>query len=313
MKNARSTIMFYVNFGLISLVNMILIYALFSHFVLQRPQEQITWLLGVFATEILACFVLGWRKVVNAEGRSENDREEPDKSNGEVVNSGNKTLFIDRLKVSEKGEDLFLTIKEKGLGFLKLARNIKLSPETRIKYAKQAIKEFARIPKDSLVYISALYDIATAHRILHNFSKAIAYYEKADELLSVKGKEFFTERELINWKAAISMMIGNVYFEQNLPGKARFYYLSAWKIKPDYFTAVLNLFEVSVKLNNLVEAEIWKELLQMFDEYSLVSELVETKMNLLYGCAIREDKDLTAQAMPSSGKHTFDRKPDVPN
>jgi tetratricopeptide (TPR) repeat protein len=265
---------------MISLVNLILIYAMFSYFVLHQPPLQIGWLLGVFTTEILGCFVLGWRKIVNSEIKSNKLESETNKSEIKIVGSEVEPTVIEKTKVSEDKNNPDVILKNKGVDLLVLARDKNLPLEFRKKYARKALKILAQIPKSSAAYIPAQYNAATAHRILGDITKAVSTYEKVREILSESGAQY-TEEEHRLWAADIEMMIGNVYFEQSSLHEARSFYLRSWKIDPDNLVRILNLFDVAFKLNNVDEAQIWAEMISAHKEYPSLSSLVETKLRLL--------------------------------
>jgi tetratricopeptide (TPR) repeat protein len=273
-------VLFYVNLVVISLVNLILIYAMFSYFVLHQSPLQIQWLLGVFATEIVGCFVLGWRKLVEGESKPAGAETRPGDANLLVVGRGPQALAIEKTKVKEDADDPDVILKGKGVKLLVLARDNNFPPERRRKYARRAIKIFARIPKGSAAYVAAQYNIATAHRTLANYSKALGTYEKVKELVAESGAQY-TADERREWAADIERMIGNVYHAQNLPGEAKHFYLRSWKLAPDNLIGMLNLFDVAVELNKVDEARMWAEMLSTHEDYPSVSSLIDSKLNLL--------------------------------
>lgn len=277
MNPKHKAILFYVNLVLITLVNLVLIYALYSHFILRQQQDQIQWLLVGFSAEILGCFVLGWSKTVNSSAETDEIEPKPVKRENKVINPEDP-LVIEAKEIMENN-DHSDTLKE-GRILLEQARNKEFSRTQREKYAKQAIKVFAQIPPGSVNYFAAQYNMATAFRVLHTYSKSIRGFEKLLDFLAAN-KSKYSCSELRVLRSETTMMIGTVYLEKNTLNTARTYFLSSWKIDPDNMIAVLNLFEVAAKTKKVEEAKIWKEILTGFERYSKISEVVERTMSHL--------------------------------
>ncbi len=277
MSDRHTNVLFYVSLIVISLVNLIMIYALFSYFVLHQSPLQIRWLLAVFTTEIVGCFVLGWRKVVGGEHPPAGVEDRPADSDLVVVGRGPRALAIEKTKVREDAGDPDVIVKGEGVQLLVLARDNNLPRGLRKKYARRAIKIFARIPEGSAAYVGAQYNTATAYRTLSKFTKALCTYERVKELVAEGGARY-TEDERREWAADIERMMGNVYFEQGLLPEAKAFYLRSWKLAPDNLIGMLNLFEVAVKLERVDEAQMWAEIMSTHEDYPSVSDLIDPKL-----------------------------------
>lgn len=280
MRNRHTSVLFYVNLVLISLVNLILIYAMFSYFVLYQPQPQIRWLLAVFATEILGCFVVGWRKVVGEKDIPASTEGESSSPHIAVVGKGAQALAIEKSKVKEDAHAPCVILKGKGVKLLVMARDMTYPAEARKQYARRAIRIFNRIPKGSAAYAAAQYNIATAYRVLANFTKALSTYEKVKELVAEMGAQI-PEDDRRPWAADIERMIGNVYAEQKLMREARAYFLRSWKLAPENLIGMMNLFDVAFETGKLDEARMWVDMMSTHEDYPAVASLIESKLKLL--------------------------------
>lgn len=289
MTRKHTAILFYVNLTLISLLNLTLICALFFHLILGYKQEQIEWLLGVFAVEILGCFVFSWHQIFKPkiEKAARGAREKLEIT---TINSDDRTFVISKTPELINLAHPDVIEKEKARELLKKARNKNFSREVRHKYAKQARLKFAQIHKDSVAYFSARYDMAIADRILERYQSSIKGFEKMKSYL-FENKSRYAQEEFDKLLSETTMMIGTVYLEQGLLKKARFYFMESWFINPRFMTAVLNLFEVAFREKNIVEAEIWKEILSKFEQYPSISGFVENSIESLRNYSIQESAE----------------------
>lgn len=281
MNSRQKTVLFYVSLTSISLGNLVLIYTLFSHFVMGQHQEHMQWLLGGFVTEMVGCFVFGWhyllKPAVVEKPMASNDSSA---STLQIINSGPQGLAKDNVQTHEDLSDPWMPVVVEGRGLLENARKEDLSEKDRIKFAKQAIERFSEIPKNSKSYINGVHNTGTAYRELGKFSKAFENYDKARKFL-LDSNSFFSEEETTNWLSAIKMMEGVVFEHQHLYPEAKERFLGAWGMKRNYFMPLLNLFELSYRSHNLTEAELLKDFMTTYKEYSEVAEMVEVKLDFL--------------------------------
>jgi tetratricopeptide (TPR) repeat protein len=276
MSDKEKHLLFIAILSVIVLVNLILIYALFARFALGHKVDEINWLLGVFAAEILGCTVLAWRKIVNSEVAPFPTGTTPFTTNGEVSELSGRPIVIEKSALSEDINHADVLLKETGRKYLINARDKTITLEGRRDCAKRAIEIFARIRPDSPAYHSALYDMGIAYRVLDEFDKSINTYQKVRKLVRECGTKY-TEDEKRCWESDIEMMIGTVYEEQGLLEQAETCYFNSWKLDPTNLVRMLNLHDIEVRLGKLEGARIWAEISSKHQNYSSVSHLIENK------------------------------------
>lgn len=281
MNSKHKNILFYICAVSFSLVNIIMILALFFHFVLGQSQENINWLIYGFAAEIVGCLVVGWHKIVTPDSKGVKPKNTKSKSAQiEIVNQGENSLAIEKRQETIDTNSKHTCLKKEGDALLKMARNKTYIKELREEYAQQSKNKYDQIPSNSPLFPDALYQKATADRVLGNYSESIEGYKRILVYVSEHESQY-TETELRELKAEPTMMIGNVYVEKGWLDMAKRHFMDAWGINPDYMFAVYNLFEVAFISKKAEEARMWKEMLTRFDRYSEISKDVELKLNIL--------------------------------
>lgn len=254
----QQAILFYSFLALIVISNVVLAIGLARHFLFDKTMDNVEWLMAVFGAEMVGCFVLAWRRVIQRKSNMIDRR----------------VLIIQDPPYPEDRKDPEIVKKEAGREFLVQARNMRTKKEERLKLADQAIEIFDSIPPQSQAYLPARYNTATAYRIKQDYSRAISIYE--DILRQVEsGSIDHTKAERLQRKADLLMMIGTVHFDQADYRKAKRFFLDSWKTHPDDLNRLLNLHDVDVKLGNYSEAMAWAALLRQREDFGRIEDQVE--------------------------------------
>lgn len=263
MSDKEKHLLFMTILVLIVLVNLILIYALFAHFALGRKIVEINWLLTVVAAEFVGCTAVAWRKIINSEAAPHTKSCEP--------------IVIEKRPVPGDPNDAGATLLEMGRRLLTEARDCKKGLKARKQFARRALQLFAQIPKGHPAYHMALFNSATAYRILGEYDKAISTYLKVGKLVRASGSKY-TIGERCEWDANVEMMIGTVYKDQGQLDLAQSCFFNSWKLDPNNLVRMLNLHEVAAKLGQHEDARIWADMLSKHPSYSSsIARVVENQ------------------------------------
>lgn len=268
------------------MVNLILIYALYLHFIQGQRQPEISWLLGVFTTEILGCFVYGWHKIFAEKNDNESEPKKVDKDI-KVVENGINSTPVSKLKLPRNVNDPFYSFYVQGENYLNSARATS-DITIQIAFAQKAIEEFSKILETSSLYFSAIYNLGTAYKWRTDYLQALEWFEKAKNFLAEKGNLQFSPREINIGYMGAENMIGRVYLEMEQYSVAEKYFRKSWSYDHNYFMPLNSLFDSAFKQGDVGTASNLKSQMETYEEYASVAELVEIKMNILHGKYLRK-------------------------
>jgi tetratricopeptide (TPR) repeat protein len=261
---------------LIVLVNLTLLYGLFSHFVLRNPTVEINWLLSVFAAEVVACTALAWRKVINAEVAPH------------TASCG--TVVIEKPATSADEGETSAALLKMGRGFLDEARDCKRDLKTRKQFARHALELFAQVPKGHPNYYAAVYNSGTAYRILGAFGKARSAYQQAGKVFRGSGPTPTAGEKRVS-DANVEMMLGTVYEEEGQLPRAQACYFNSLKLDPGNMVRMLNLHKIAARMGKQEDAHVWASMLSKHPDYSASIERVVEEQSIALAETYEDDDD----------------------
>ena len=245
--------LFYSLLGVILVVSLVMVAALFRHFILDRSVTYVEWVLGAFVVEIVGCFVLGWKVVV---GGSKSDTQ-------------TNPAILEKMDYAEDVRDSSVQHKNAALRFLDLGRNRNHPYFKRRKFIRRAIQILETISAGQSAYPAARYNLGTAYRELKKYDVALRYYEEAENCLDNELKHSPSE-ERERRKSDIIFMKGRVFDAKGEKAQARKLYEESWMMYPNDYGVVFNLYEICKETGENEEATVWYSLLRRFPQHQRV-------------------------------------------